>query len=75
MTRRGAQSATRGAGGGTDRRGATSAVAQRFPGGLEVVIMDALKNVARAARLLSLVIFDVVRPSRPEYRLPARWLG
>jgi hypothetical protein len=37
--------------------------------------MDAIRNAARAVRLLSLVIFDVVRPSRPEYRLPARWLG
>lgn len=42
---------------------------------LEARNMTAITNVARAARLLSLVLFDIVRPSRPEYRLPARWLG
>lgn len=42
---------------------------------LEARDMTAITNVARAARLLSLVLFDIVRPSRPEYRLPARWLG
>ena len=37
--------------------------------------MTAFANAARAARLLSLVIFDIVRPSRPQYRMPARGLG
>lgn len=37
--------------------------------------MTAIANAARAARLVALVLFDIVRPSRPEYRLPARWLG
>lgn len=41
----------------------------------EAGIMIAIRNAARATRLLALVLFDVVRPSRPEYRLPARWLG
>jgi hypothetical protein len=37
--------------------------------------MTLVANAARAVRLVALVIFDVLRPSRPEYRMPARWLG
>lgn len=36
--------------------------------------MKALLQSAETAKLLALVIMDLVRPTRRDYRLPARWL-
>ena len=36
--------------------------------------MKALLQTADTAKLLALVIMDLVRPTRPDYRLPARWV-
>jgi hypothetical protein len=35
--------------------------------------MGVMRDMAKLMALAWLVAFDLVRPSRPEFRLPARW--
>jgi len=36
--------------------------------------MSKLKETARVARLAVMVVADLLKPCRPEYRLPSRWV-